>query len=263
MVHFRWNYKISDSSQHPRVLFLHGFMGSLQDWDSVINRLQNNYYCLCIDLPGHGGTPNPEKKYSFNDVGTDLVDFLKEINFSPFSIIGYSLGGRLALYLSIRFPDLMKKVILESASPGLKTSRERIIRESQDDALAAKLVNSDFSQLLQEWYDQPIFNSLRQHQDFKKLLKERNMNNPEDLAVSLTALSTSRQPSLWDLLSGNKIPILLMVGELDPKFRGIARQMSRQCPSCRTKIIKNAGHNIHFENPDEFVNRCIEFLSDR
>ena len=263
MVHFHWNYRISGSSQHPRVLFLHGFMGSLQDWDSIINRLQNNYYCLAIDLPGHGRTPNPEKKYSFNDVGATLIDFLKEINFSPYSIIGYSLGGRLAIYIALRYPDLVSKVILESASPGLQTSRERTIRLLQDEALAIKLVNSDFNQFLQEWYDQPLFNSLRQHRDFKKLLKKRKMNNPEELAVSLTALSTGKQPSLWDLLSGNKIPILLLVGELDPKFRRIARQMSRQCSTCRTKIIKNAGHNTHFESPCEYVDNCIEFLSDR
>ena len=263
MVHFRWNYKISGSSQHPRILFLHGFMGSLQDWDSIINRLQNNYYCLAIDLPGHGRTRNPETRYSFAEAGASLIDLLKDINFSPFSILGYSLGGRLALYIALRYPGLVSKVILESASPGLKSSRQRTIRKLQDETLAIKLVNSDFNQFLQEWYDQPLFNSLRQHRDFKKLLKERKMSNPEELAVSLTALSTGKQPSLWDLLSENKIAILLLAGELDLKFRGIARQMSRQCPTCKTKIIKNAGHNIHFEDPDEFTNICIEFLSDR
>ncbi len=263
MAHFRWHYQTSGSPQNPRILFLHGFMGSLQDWDKTIRKLQKYFYCVSIDLPGHGKTPNLPKNYSFEETGDDLVEFLTEIKFTPLSLIGYSMGGRLALYLALRHPNLISKIILESASPGLPTPRERADRIAQDNALAEKMVNMDFDLFLQEWYRQPLFHSLRQHPDFEILLKNREQNDPFKMANTLTSLSTGKQPSLWKFLPGNKIPTLLMVGELDDKYRRIAGQMCEKSSFCSMKVIKGAGHNIHFEKPDEFTNSCLEFLSGK
>jgi len=263
MANIRWHYHTYGSSQNPPLLFLHGFLGSLQDWDAIIGKLQQNFYCVSVDLPGHGNTPNPLKNYSFAETGDDLANFLTEMNFAPVSVIGYSMGGRLALYLALRHPNLVNKVVLESASPGLPTARERKSRAANDDILAKKMVKMDFGLFLQEWYEQPLFHSLQRHPDFERVLMRRQKNNPGELATALTSLSTGKQPSLWKLLPQNKIPLLLLVGELDGKYRRIAGQMCEKCSFCRIKLIKDAGHNTHFEKPDEFTYSYLEFLSGK
>ena len=263
MANIRWHYQTSGSSQNPRILFLHGFLGSLQDWEAIIGKFQQNFFCVSVDLPGHGNTPNPVKNYSFAETGDDLANFLTEMNFAPVSVIGYSMGGRLALYLALQHLYLINKIVLESTSPGLPTARERINRAANDNALAEKMVKMDFGLFLQDWYNQPLFDSLRRHPDFEMLLKNRQRNDPGEMAKALISLGTGKQPSLWKFLPQNKIPMLLLVGELDDKYRRIAGQMCEKCSFCSMKVIKDAGHNIHFEKPDEFANSCLDFLSGK
>jgi len=176
-------------------------------------------------------------------------------------LIGYSLGGRLALYLTLHFSQYFHKVVLESASAGLRTDAERSDRLAKDQQLAARLENEEFRQFLENWYQQPIFDSLRSHPDFPELLEQRLNNSPYQLAKSLRNLSTGMQPSLWEDLHKIEIPLLLLAGELDPKFVKINQQMEQLTKCSQLQIAPNCGHNIHFENTELFVEKIQAFFS--
>jgi 2-succinyl-6-hydroxy-2,4-cyclohexadiene-1-carboxylate synthase len=93
------------------------------------------------------------------------------------------------------------------------------------------------------------------------MLEQRLNNSPTLLAKSLRNLSTGMQPSLWEKLPENQNPLLLLAGELDPKFVQINRQMQQLCKYSQLEIIPSCGHNIHFENPDLFVEKIKAFCS--
>jgi len=260
---YQWHYSIHGSFDQPLILFLHGFLGDGHDFDPVISLLADQFCCLTVDLPGHGKTRTRggSEFYTMPQTAQGLIQLLERLAISTCSLVGYSMGGRLALYLALNFPQFFNRVVLESASPGLKTAAERLQRRDNDAQLADQLETEDFSNFLRRWYTQPLFASLKQHPDFEQIVKRRFNNHPRELAQSLRYMGTGHQPALWQRLPENQLPLLLLVGEQDTKFRAINTEMADLCPLVKLSILRDCGHNIHWENPNFFAQQVREFLA--
>ncbi len=246
------HYTLHGPTDGPRILFLHGFLGRGDDWNEVVAALEPRFRCLTLDLPGHGGTvvEGGLEEYGMESSARAVADLLERLNYAPCLLVGYSMGGRLALYLAAEYPDLFHRVLVESATPGLESEEERASRRAHDEALAQALENGTLEEFLQRWFDQPLFESL--HNDparFEELLRRRLENNPEELAKSLRAMGTGVQPPLWDRLPHIRVPIIAIAGRFDAKYCAIAQRMQMRCPACRVHILSGCGHNVHFENP--------------
>lgn len=265
---YQFNYRFSGSFNQPLILFLHGFMGNCHEFDTAISLLSQHFYCLTVDLPGHGKTQvlDNDEYYTIPNTSQGIINLLDTLNISQCFLVGYSMGGRLALYLTLHFPKRFPQVVLESASPGLASEVERLERVKRDNEIANKLTrisqgtNNDFAIFLSTWYSQPIFGSIKNHSTFEQLITSRLSNNPNQLAKSLRWMGTGKQPSLWEEIKGLQQPVLLLVGEYDYKFIDINRKMADICKFCQLKIIPNAAHNIHFENSQAFVENLKNFL---
>ncbi|MEL7245711.1 MAG: 2-succinyl-6-hydroxy-2,4-cyclohexadiene-1-carboxylate synthase, partial [Cyanobacteria bacterium J06573_2] len=215
---YRFNYRFSGNSNKPLILFLHGFMGNSYEFEETVNVLVNNFYCLSIDLPGHGKTQVlNDDCYTMAKTADGLVNLLNELlhelKISQCFLLGYSMGGRLALYLMLHFHEYFHKVILESASPGLLTEKEKVERVKRDGQIARKLTRmiakDDFKSFLDNWYNQPIFGNIKNHPQFEQMINNRLLNNPVELAKSLRLMGIGVQPSLWNNLQQNQVPLLL------------------------------------------------------
>ncbi|WP_353735977.1 MULTISPECIES: 2-succinyl-6-hydroxy-2,4-cyclohexadiene-1-carboxylate synthase [unclassified Okeania] len=262
--YYQLNYYLTGNTNNPVILLLHGFMGSSNDFVDFIPQLCEYFCCLTVDLPGHGKTivTGSDEYYDMENTAIALIHLLDELKIDNCYLFGYSMGGRLALYMTISFPTRFNKLILESASPGLKTEVERSLRRQSDLKLADKLENSNFQEFLSNWYSQGLFKSLRQNNSLEKVIERRLENKPLELAKSLRNLGTGNQPSLWDKLLNHQIPTLLMVGESDDKFKAINLKIAELCQVANLKIIPESGHNIHWENPREWIENVINFLAE-
>ncbi|MEG4226072.1 2-succinyl-6-hydroxy-2,4-cyclohexadiene-1-carboxylate synthase [Microcoleus sp. N9_B2] len=258
---YQFHYTLTDNKNQPLILLLHGFTGNNQDFSSVISLLSKSYCCLAVDLPGHGETRviGDESCYNMPNTAQALIQLLNDLQIDKCLLLGYSMGGRLALYMTLHFPERFEKVVLESASPGLKTEKERSHRLQSDLQLAQKLENSNIKDFILNWYERPLFKSLKNSPNFDKLIESRLTNNPLELAKSLRNMGTGNQPSLWEKLAQNQIPILLLAGEYDDKFTTINTEIASLCPAARLEIVPKAGHNIHFENFDKFGSVVRQF----
>lgn len=237
-------------------------MGNGSEFNQVMSLLADRFYCLALDLPGHGKTQTEgDRAYSMESTARGIIRFLDESGISSCVLVGYSMGGRLALYLALHFSNYFSKVVLESASPGLKTQAERNQRIQKDLALAKRLETEDFSAFLAAWYRQPLFASLQAHPQFEQMLTHRLCNDPFKLATSLRYLGTGQQPSLWNTLRLNSVPILLLAGALDQKFVDINIEMAACHPLITLNIADRCGHNIHFENAAWYAQTIQSFLS--
>ncbi|MGB3493797.1 MAG: 2-succinyl-6-hydroxy-2,4-cyclohexadiene-1-carboxylate synthase [Elainellaceae cyanobacterium] len=257
----------AQASQRPPLVFLHGFMGSSEDWLEVMQRLGDRHRCIAVDLPGHGqtqvlhGSTNPDHPAFQMALTTQaLVKLLDQLAIPICDLVGYSMGGRLALYLAIHYPHRVRRLVLESASPGLATEQERQARRQHDEHLAQRLETEDFEAFLEGWYRQPLFARLRHHPNFDSLWQRRLRNRPLDLGRSLRQMGTGQQPSLWNTIQHHSQATLLLAGEADTKFRAIATQMSHHCPAMTSTVIPNCGHTVHAEQPDAFTRQVKEFL---
>lgn len=238
-------------------------MGNGTDWNEITNHLSAKFYCLAVDLPGHGKSllKKVSPDYSMAKTAKSIVDFLQTNNIHRCHLVGYSMGGRLTLYLAVNFPAFFKKVVIESATPGIKSITERKQRLKHDFELAAKIESVDFQNFLSDWYDQPIFNTLKNSKYFANLIKARSENDPHELAKSLREMSVGNQPSLWRELQTIRNEILLVCGEFDQKYQNIVNQMKKEIKSAEIALIKNAGHNTHVENRGDFINKIENFLN--
>jgi 2-succinyl-6-hydroxy-2,4-cyclohexadiene-1-carboxylate synthase len=266
LVNYKFNYSLINNSNKPLILFLHGFMGNIDEFDEAIKLLADEFSYLTIDLPGHGKTQvlSGDKYYTMANTAQGLISLLDKLQINQCFLVGYSMGGRLALYLTLNFPERFSKVLLESASPGLATEAERLERIKRDSQIGRKLARitdkNDFATFLSNWYNQQIFGDIKNHPKYNYMIESRLQNQPVELAKSLRFMGTGCQPSLWENLEENITPLLLIAGEYDEKFIEINQKMANICEFAQLKIINNAGHNIHFENTQDFVQNIRSFL---
>ena len=243
-------------SGEPTALMLHGFTGSGENWLPITQSLGNRI--ILPDLMGHGLTelPSGAARYTMEHASQDIAALIKARSPGmPVVLVGYSMGGRLALHVALTHPNLVRRLILESTSPGLATAAEREARIKSDEALAGRIEREGIAPFVNYWEALPLFASQRRLPETAQqmLHAQRLRNNPSGLAKSLRGMGTGAQPSLWDRLGELAMPVTLLAGAEDAKFVQINRAMSAQIPHARLHVIAEAGHTIHLEQPEVYV----------
>ena len=253
----------SDSA--PPVLLLHGFTGHGGSWaESGQTFAAAGYRALAPDLLGHGNSPAPNDPtcYAMRNAAADLDALLARCTYEAVHCLGYSMGGRLALFFALIYPERVRSLMLESASPGLASADERAERRRQDDALADRIEEKgivpfvDYWQSLQMWKSQRRSLSEEQRQ---QLRSQRLQNRPCGLANSLRGMGNGVQPDLNARLPSLKAPTLLLAGAEDGKFVAINQRMAAQLPNARLVILPDAGHTVHLERPQAFARNVLSF----
>lgn len=239
----------------PDIVALHGFTGCGEDFQPLREHLPAGVSLLAPDFPGHGtrsGVRRPEE-YSFESHLRIITDAVGEGE--PVTLLGYSMGGRIALHWALAHPTRIRRLVLVGASPGLATPEEREERQRGDEALARHIIHQGLPGFYKFWHTLPFFQPLfRLPADrLDPIVARRNRNEPEGLALSLQHVGTGALPSLWPRLRELRGPVDLVAGELDPKFTTIAHRMGEQIPRARISIIENAGHAVHLEQPADLA----------
>ena len=244
------------------MLFLHGFMGGGEDWREVSAGLDDGFFRVAVDLPGHGASLGmPPDRYTMEGAARSVLDVLDGTGVGRATVVGYSMGGRLALYLALRHPARCAGLLLESASPGLEDAEERAARRRADEQKAEQLEGGDLRGFLEDWYQQPLFAPLARDRGLlRRTIEGKMRNDPAELARSLRGMGTGSQPSLWGELPGLRVPALAVAGELDEKFVGISRRMASLAPAMRPALVPGAGHNVHAEAPGAYLSLLRRFL---
>ncbi len=259
----RFHYATYGDKEKPPLLFLHGFMGNTDEWEDIVPFFIANFYCIVVDLPGHGLTVvQNEDDYRMEKCAANLMALLDALNINTCHLVSYSMGGRLAFYLAVFYPERFEKIIIESASPGLQTGPARRTRVQHDRKMARQLEALPLNQFLQTWYSQPIFSSIdKVGKPYQKMIETRMKNDAGMLSLSLQLMGTGVQPPLWEMLDQISADVLCIVGEKDTKYIQIANAAAARCRRAQVKIIADVGHNVHFENRTEYVKQVSLFLS--
>ncbi|PKF51022.1 2-succinyl-6-hydroxy-2,4-cyclohexadiene-1-carboxylate synthase [Enterovibrio nigricans] len=251
-----------ENASAPTLVFLHGLLGSQKDWQPVVDQLACHYSCLTLDLPGHGASADVDG-VDFDTTCRLILQSIAQHVDGPIWLIGYSLGARLAMYISSFHTRLLPNaafsidaLIVESGHTGIPP-QEREARWQNDKQWAIRFEQEPMSDVLQNWYEQPVFSSLN-HEQKQCLVAVRGGNLGNKVASMLRATSLSKQPLLCDALRDGGIPVHFICGEGDGKFLTIARGAGFDF-----HIVPNAGHNIHAEQPKLFsqlVKQLIETI---
>lgn len=257
-------YSYIESGQGQTILLLHGFTGSKETWGSLISKLERNYHVIAIDLLGHGKTDCPinDERYRMEFAAKDLHDFLVKKQIDSVHLLGYSMGGRLALYFALAYPTKIKSLMLESCTAGLKTENEKLARIEQDNHLSSMILNEGIEVFVNYWENIPLFATQKNltSESQQKIKQGRLNQSPIGLSNSLKGMGTGIQPSLWNDLNQFKKPTLLVCGEYDEKFCLIMGKMNEKLEKSEIIKIPHVGHAIHVEESEKFATIVIGFL---
>ncbi len=250
----------------PPLVLLHGFTGCAANWRSHMALFAKRFQTVAIDLLGHGDSDSPtdSERYRMERCAEDLLAVFDQLGLPRVNLLGYSMGGRVALHVAAAHPERLAALILESASPGLADPAERRARVASDEALASRIEREGLEAFVNDWEWLPLFASQSRLPMSARdgLRAQRLRNNPRGLANSLRSLGTGAQIPLWDRLPELQTPTLLIAGVLDQKFAAIAGSMAEALPKARLALVSEAGHTVHFEQPEVFDKLVLEFLGD-
>lgn len=257
---------VIDEGAGEPVLFLHGFTGTAAGWSRVASAFSTRRRTIRVDLLGHGlsSAPDDPGRYALPRAAEDLVALLDALDVQNCVVAGYSMGGRTALHLALAAPERIRGLILESASPGIADPVERQIRRRSDEALAEKLEREGIAAFVEYWESLPLFATQKRLPDDVRaaVRQERMRQSAHGLAGSLRGAGAGMQEDLFPRLSELSMPVLLIAGGLDDKYRRIARSLHEALAGSRLCIVEGAGHNVHLERPDAYIRAVEAFLDE-
>ncbi len=258
------HYHLGITGEGAPLLLLHGFSGDRATWRAVAPAMSPNYRLIQLDILGHGASDKPAaaEYYRMYAIAADIIDLLDQLQIERTHLLGYSMGGRLALYLALHYRTRFTSLMLESASPGLAKAAEREERRRGDEALADRIEAQGINWFVEYWEGLPLWASQANLPPtlLTEQRRQRLRNDPRGLANSLRGMGAGAQPSLWSRLPTLTIPTLLLAGELDDKFRRVNEAMAEKIPGAKLAILPAAGHNSHLENPAAFTQALRSFL---
>jgi len=240
---FEFSKLICGDPCSPPLIFLHGFLGAKEDWEAMLSYFEKHFFCLAFDLPGHGSTPYTEEILSA--LKKEISNFVTK----PI-LIGYSMGGRIALQLQ----EFSAAIIALSAHSGLSSKKAKEQRRKNDEIWYEKLLTLPFDAFLLEWYAQPIFCTLIHRPSLLELILKRRMKqNPQNLARVMRQMSLADQPHITQFLCST----LFMHGKKDLKYHKLYRKLPK---NVAIRSIKHSGHAIHLEKPQACAEEILKWL---
>lgn len=227
------------------IVLLHGFTQTGASWQPAIAALGERYRALAPDIRGHGAAA-AARPVSFAAVQADVLALAPP----RFALAGYSMGGRIALAIALSDAgrERVSRLVLVGASPGLRAPEERRTRREADAALADRIVREGIDAFAASWSALPLFAgqppAVAQAAHAARLAQD-----PAGLAAALRGLGTGAMEPLWERLEELRIPVALVVGERDAKFRAIAERMAQRLPRASLHVVPGAGHAVQLEAP--------------
>jgi 2-succinyl-6-hydroxy-2,4-cyclohexadiene-1-carboxylate synthase len=234
------------------LVLLHGFAGTHRAWDRVLACLPaERYRPLVPDLPGHGERSEAGAPISFAGCVAEILELAPP----RFTLCGYSLGGRVALRVALAAPQRVARLLLIACSPGLLDPEERAARREADGRIAAELERGTLEGFIERWNSQPLF--AEDPPEVVRLAQEdQRRNHPRPLAAALRGLGAGEMPPLWARLGELEMPVTVIAGSRDRKFRRLAEQTVRQLAQ-GSLLVLPGGHRLALESPREVAGALL------
>lgn len=264
--HLAWG----DASGGAPLVLLHGFAQSARTWTRVAAALAEERLVYAFELVGHGGSQAPADAlpYALRSQGEALLAFLGHVAPSKAkpTVVGYSMGGRVALAAVERQPQAFGALVLESVGLGPADETERNAAAQRDAANARHLRQAGLQAFVDAWERLPLFATQRvlPLEERARVRAGRLANDAEALARTFEHAGQHAMPARCDVLAAldalaaTGAPVLYLAGGLDQKYCALAESLTEW--PVQTRVIEHAGHNVHLEAPEAFTQVIAEFV---
>jgi pimeloyl-ACP methyl ester carboxylesterase len=241
------NYEVH--GQGYPVVFLHGFVGTVDMWRSQVEAISAEHKFIIYDARGHGESESPPsvEDYSADIVVEDLRQLLDLLGVEKAVVGGLSMGGYESLRFYLTHPEMVAALILMDTGPGYRNPARRDEWNAQQETQAARIETEDMEAFAAR---APTYTS-----------RERILQlNPVGLANMARRVVAQHDSWVMERLKSIGVPTLVLVGESDTPFLGASEYMERVIPDVRRIVIPNAGHAANQDNPEALNTAVLDFL---
>jgi 2-succinyl-6-hydroxy-2,4-cyclohexadiene-1-carboxylate synthase len=236
---------------------LHGFTETDQSWSDVLEPTHLHYHSFL--LPGHGSKPCAPD----TTIAATAAEFARQLpDDRSADLIGYSMGGRIAMQLALDHPDRVRRLVLVSCCPGIANTDCREQRRKQDEALAEILEQDGIGTFIASWEGNPTLKPGRQlNSQDGALLRSRRLNQePAGLINAIRCLGQGSMDPLWERLGDLEQRVLLICGAIDHTYCDYMQRMHERINRSELVILPNCGHAVHREDPKTLIMKTLDFL---
>jgi 2-succinyl-6-hydroxy-2,4-cyclohexadiene-1-carboxylate synthase len=236
------------------VTCLHGFSQHGGSWEELAALSRGGHRWLTPDLAAT----------TMEEAVAEVLELWEREGVSRSHLVGYSQGGRVALYLACTRPERLLTLTAIGAHAGLEgAAQEARLRE--DLALADRVQREGVDWFADYWAARPLFKGLaRRGPAFRQRLdRDRRRNHAGRLAATLRGLGAGATPPFWDRLGAIGIPTLLLAGAEDARYIAFAERLAAAIPQSRVEVVAASGHAVHLEQPEATARLLDHHLSSR
>lgn len=262
-----FKYEVYGPSEAPKLVFLHGLLGSMSNWQRIVNEFKDDFQILVYDQRGHGRSFQPDLGYAPEDYAMDLKLILDELSWSEIQLVGHSMGGRNALRFAFKWPQYLKSLVIEDIGPG--GNLEAMARtESMIKNVPVPFVSRSEAKA----YFQGPFLEAMKHNSAKKMLADYLFTNIQvseegsanwrfSLKGVIESLHSGHKNTRWEEIQALKVPTMYLRGERSEDLtRDEFERILKENPRIEGHEVKDSGHWIHFEQAAEFTRLLKNFL---
>jgi 2-succinyl-6-hydroxy-2,4-cyclohexadiene-1-carboxylate synthase len=246
-------------ADQPLLLALHGFSGVGSDFDAITSHI--NLEVIAPDILGHGESPAPKEReaYRIDAIAHQVVTWAGDER--PVFILGYSMGGRIALRAAPLLGNRLMGLILISANPGIEDTTERTERIAKDAALASQIEQNGVAWFTEYWSTTPLISTQKNIPQAVRdpMIASRNTQRAEGLSGSLRGMGQGAVNPVWDTLPSTQT--LVITGGMDHRYSTIAERMCASMPKATQLIVPNVGHCTHLESIDTVGTAVQNFIT--
>jgi 2-succinyl-6-hydroxy-2,4-cyclohexadiene-1-carboxylate synthase len=249
-------YDLRGPGDGAPIAFLHGFSQRRWSWDEQVGALPAGWRALTVDLPGHGEDGHADAAAASMEAAASAVLAVWDaLGWVRPHLVGYSLGGRLALHLAAHHPERVASLVALGSHAGMDDETAREARRQGDEELARRIEERGVAWFSRHWASLPLFAGLARRGPafLAELDRMRRTNRPAGLAASLRGMGAAATTPFWHRLGAITVPVLLLAGDEDEKYVAAAHRLRRHLPHARLALVPAAGHTAHLEQPTAFA----------
>ncbi|MBX7231689.1 MAG: alpha/beta hydrolase [Bdellovibrionales bacterium] len=250
------------------LVFLHGLLGSGTNWRQIISGLENRYRILTFDQRGHGRSFHSKSGYAPEEFAKDLITLLEELSWEQILLVGHSMGGRNAVCFASQWPHKVKKLVLEDIAPEstvhamgkIKMMIQKVPTPFSNREQAKQFFKNEFPHFLAE---DPQANTIALFFYSNLIQKDYGVDWRFDRDGILAALGSPQPQKRWNEFVSLKVPTLIVRGQnskdLSPE---LYQKMLALNPWAKGIEIPAAGHWVHYDQPQKFIEVLIDFFTN-